>query len=147
MEGTESIRRAVHDAIDHNPNRIKGAAIALRMGVSTTTVYRWGEDGQVDIPLNRLIQLVLVTGDTRPVSALCETLGGAFVPVPCRERGEKLDIKALKEFSEFLHARSAALNDGKITAAELGRIKKEGSDVIRVIAQAMADAERGFRGE
>ncbi|MDD2772725.1 MAG: hypothetical protein PHP45_03405 [Elusimicrobiales bacterium] len=134
----DAIKRAIHDTI----TRYGVKRLALLLNMSATNIYRWGESEQVSIPLVHFVRVNEITGDYASAMALCEVLGGTFLPVPRRDKGDKLDIKLLKEFAEFLHVRATALADGKVTTAELVRIKKEGSETITVIAQAMADAER-----
>ena len=147
MRTTERIRRAISDAISDNPRNIKAAVIALQMGVSPGTVYKWGEETGVDIPLARFIQLGSITGDQRPISSLCELLEGAFLPVPPAKPGANLELKILKEFYEFAHALADAIEDGRITATEAARLRSLGTKAIRVIAQAIAEAERRVQEE
>lgn len=140
---SERVRQAIHEAIESNPAGLKGEAIAARMRVSVSLLYGWGEIGRTAIPLDRLIQFSLITGDFRPVNAICREVGGLFVPCP-QDDGNGADagaMRALKEFSDLMQESSSALLDGKISAAELARIRREGAEAQRELARFLASIE------
>ncbi|HAZ65589.1 MAG TPA: hypothetical protein DCY41_02400 [Opitutae bacterium] len=59
------------------------AAVAAKLGVSTSLLYKWresteGGSGQTN-PLERTVQLLEATGDKRILDWLCQKSGGTFV--------------------------------------------------------------------
>lgn len=144
----EAVRQAIHDAIANNPAGLKGEAIAARMAVSISVLYRWGELSGKPIPLDRLKQFVLVTGDMRPITALCREVGGLFIPCP-QDDGNGADagaMRALKEFSDLMQESSSALMDGKVSQGELIRIRREGAEAQRELARFLNSIEERAAG-
>ena len=139
----EPIREAVHDAVEDNPAKLKADRIAAILGVSRSEVYAWGEVDRKTIPLARLVQLVTLTRDYRPVSAVCRAVGGIFVALPAQSdfAAEYELVAAIKEFSDVMQEVSAALSDGTITAAEIARVRKQGAEAQRALAQLLAAME------
>lgn len=104
---TEQIRQAIHDAIHSNPAGLKGEVIAGMMGIDPSCLYRYGDLSGKPIPLERLLQFVLITQDLRPVMAICSAVGGAFTPLPNRRLPtEHAATKALKEFADVMRSSS-----------------------------------------
>lgn len=56
--------------------------VAAALGVSLSTVYKWSEEGESkrSNPLDRMTQLLEVTGDIGLLEYLCAQAGGQFVP-------------------------------------------------------------------
>lgn len=146
---TDRIRQAVHDAIKENPARLKGEAIAVRMGVATSTLYAWGEPDKATIPLERLVQLVLITGDIRPIVALSSVVGGYYIPRRSAvgvASGELASVRAVKEFSDVLQDYSMALLDGRVSVKENARIQKDGAEAMQAIAELLELARESAEG-
>lgn len=141
----DDVRRALQAALSSNPANLKGEAVARRMGIGTSSLYRWGESQA--IPLDRLVQFTLISRDLRPLQALCRLAGGTFVPVP--GDGSTLDqaaMAAIKEFGAFLEAQAKAILDGKVTDRELARIEREGEDAILAIVAIVEHTRQISRG-
>ena len=134
MESYEVLRKAVS-----GPG-VK--AVAAEMGVSTSLVYKWTQapsreplDGRSGArnPLDRVRELVRITGDAAIVSWLCAEAGGVFVANPPAPEPERVDSSViantqemLREFSDVLDEVSRALGDeAGIDAAEAARIRRE----------------------
>jgi hypothetical protein len=145
----EPIRAAIRDAISSNPLRLKGEAIALRMGVSTARLYGWGEHGQKDIPLWRLIQFVTITGALAPLAAVARMCSCVVMPIPgvAGNENESAAVAVLKEFSDLMQEHAADMADGKISSAELARIEREGNEAMRAVVRLIeaARAKAGVR--
>lgn len=132
------VQQALHDVLREHPMKVAGIAARMGDGVSASVLYGWA-NGSKAIPLSRLIQFVLITGDHRPIAALCEELGGAFLPLPSRgPLTDKAATRALKEFSDLMQEGSRAALDGRWTGAELARVEKEAAEAQRAIAQYVA---------
>lgn len=136
----DSVRAAVRTAISTNPAGLKGEAIARRMGVSGSSLYRWGETD--DMSLERLVQFALITGDLRPLSAVAQLCHAAVVPLPDASRGEseQTAVHVLKEFSDMMQEYAGAVTDDKMTPAELARIEKEAQEAQRAIVRLVETA-------
>ena len=139
----DSVREAVREVIDDNPAKLKADRIAAILGVSRSEVYAWGEVERKTIPLGRLVQLVSLTKDYRPVAAVCRAVGGIFVALPAQSdfAAEYELVAAIKEFSDVMQEVSAALADGTITGAEIARVRKQGAEAQRALAQLLAAME------
>jgi hypothetical protein len=123
--------------------------IAARMGVNLSTVYSWGETGEAgrEISLDRLHQLTLVTGDRRPLSALCAAAGGAFLPLPAGGGPiDKATMTSIADFGRLVHEVADDFVDGHIDAVELSRIRNATThvqaDVALLLAAVEAEATR-----
>jgi hypothetical protein len=136
MTWLEDLKLAIKAVFHKNPAGLKEAAIADRMNLPRTFLYRYGDLRQDDvIPLERLVQLVLISGDMRPMAALCRACGGEFVAVkPLAHGSEETALKAVQEFSELMAEYSSAILDGRITPRELATLEREGAEAQQAIA-------------
>lgn len=138
---TDPVREAIRQALKSNPAGLKACDIAKRMGVNQSSLYRWGEGVDQDIPLARLVQLVLISGDPRPVAALCRLVGGLFVvakwPAVSKEAATDALVKAIKEFADLTAEASKDIIDGQIDSVELERICREGGQAQVALAQLL----------
>lgn len=140
----ERIAESISEAIRSNPRHLKAEAIADRMLVNRATLYKWGTTEAV-IPLERLLQLIWITGDTRPIAAVCEAAGGVFIPNPSAIENSAEDVanaKTLREFSEFMTETARSTADGDVTSVEAARIRKEGHEAMRAIAELVRHFEK-----
>lgn len=141
-----SLASAVHAAISSNPMRLKGEAIAARMGVSTSALYSWGDPAsKKPIPLERLVQLVLITGDNRPISALTEACGGSFVHNSSDTSSDCHTelMQTVQIFAAILRDAGSALADNIITPQELHNLQRKGPAAMLAIARLIGAFERG----
>ena len=122
--------------------------LARRLDVNISTVYAWGEVDGKPLPWDRFEQIHHITNDSRPLSALCRELGGMFIPVPKDDGTDTSSsaIRALKEFADLMQESASALQDGKISAPELGRIRREGAEAQQALARYLASLERQAAG-
>jgi hypothetical protein len=125
----EKVRAAIGAVIEDAGAKM----IAQRMGVNVSTIYAWAESKPM--PWERFEQLHHITGDARPIAALCQSLGGVFLPQPERAGELELDmILAIKNFATLVEEVSTALLDKRIEPAELRRIQRAGAPTQRAIA-------------
>jgi len=87
-------------------------------------------------PLRLVVPLTLASGNDALIRHLAEACGGVFFRVPVVAAVQ--DVSALativREFGELLEEVSTATADGRVTADELARVRREANDVITAIA-------------
>ena len=126
MESYDVLKRAMH--------KTTPKAVAAELGVSLSLVYKWAEkqsDGGSGghNPLDRLIQILDLSGDTGLVEWLCRRQGGHFVKDP-EVSGRKINhvLAATQEiigqFSGLLNQISIAANDQSVTELEAEQIRE-----------------------
>ncbi|MEX1114857.1 MAG: helix-turn-helix domain-containing protein [Akkermansiaceae bacterium] len=138
MESHEVLRAALQ--------KTTPKAVAAELGVSLSLVYKWAEkptelgSGSKN-PLDRLLQIIELSGDTGIVEWLCRQQGGHFVRNPDSSR-HKIDhvIPATQQiighFSELLTEISTAAVDRSVC-------KEEAKDIRQVWDKLKSYAE-GF---
>lgn len=142
------LRKAIHEAITDNPQHLKAEAVAARMGVNVSTLYRWGEPDGAPIPMERLVQLCLITQDSRPVAVLARATENALIPTGRGAKPRRLEdcnVRAIKEFADFVGKSSEAFLDGRVTASEFAWIEREGRQAMLAIA-CVIEAARAKAG-
>jgi transposase len=104
-------------------------AIAAKLGVSTSLLYKWresteGGSGQTN-PLERTVQLLEATGDKRILEWLCQKSGGSFiVENPLSEPDLNRAANALvRKFSLLIAELSEATEDQVIDPEESRRLR------------------------
>lgn len=143
----EAVRLAVREIFDENPAGLSLKEIALRMDCSAALLYSWADlgEGGADIPLKRLVQLTLITGDGRALAALGLATHYFVLPMPALGTVGELEpesIRALHEFSEFMRENARAVIARVMAAGDLRRIEKEGYEAMLAIARVIAVARR-----
>lgn len=151
---SDEILKAAADKIG-----VKALAAALKL--SPALVYKWcqpctAEDpngsGALN-PLDRLAQIVELTGDVEVVNWLCKQAGGFFVPdVEVDGRDVRTDLivgaqQLVKEFSDMLEEVSRSIaNDSCIEKGEARRIRYHWETLKRVSEQFVVACEAGVFG-
>jgi len=143
-------------------DRIGVKALAAELRLSPALVYKWcqpfdpsdPDSSGTRNPLDRLAQVVELTGDIEVVNWLCRQADGFFTPNPKVEEGHcRRDLllgaqQLVKEFSDMLEEVSRSADDGAIVEAEAARIRKHWEVLKRVAESFVVCAESGlFRGE
>jgi hypothetical protein len=126
MESHEVLRKALQ--------KTTPKAVAAELGVSLSLVYKWAEK-PTDLgsgsknPLDRLLQIIDLSGDTGIVEWLCRQQGGHFVKDP-DVSGHQVDhvLPATQEiighFSDLLNEISDAAEDHSVTKQEAVAIRQ-----------------------
>ncbi len=125
MESHEVLRQAL--------KKTSPKAVAADLGVSLSLVYKWAErpteDNSGKNPLDRLLQIMDLSGDHGIVEWLCQRQGGCFVKDPDLS-GEKIDhvLPATQEiigqFSDLLQKISDAAEDHSVSEDEADEIRQ-----------------------
>jgi len=123
-----------HEVLKNAFDKTSPKAIASELGVSLSLVYKWAQE-QSDCgsgsrnPLDRIEEIVNLTGDVRLMEWLCERAGGYFVRNPesyCEKGFEVLPAtnEIVIQFSTLLSQISQAALDNSITNNEAEDIRQ-----------------------
>ncbi|HOA72744.1 MAG TPA: hypothetical protein PL151_11200 [Phycisphaerae bacterium] len=140
-------------------DKIGVKALAAELKLSPALVYKWcqpfdpedPDSSGTRNPLDRLAQIIELTGDVDLVNWVCHQAGGFFTPNPEVEQGRfRRDLLMgaqglVKEFSDMLEEVSRAMaDDGAITPTEAARIRKHWEVLKRVAEHFVVCAEAGL---
>ncbi|MES2657859.1 MAG: phage regulatory CII family protein [Verrucomicrobiota bacterium] len=126
MESHEVLKRALR--------KTTPKAVASELGVSLSLVYKWAEkpsdfgSGSKN-PLDRLLQIIELSGDNGIVDWLCRQQGGHFVKDPDVSGHEHAHIlpatqEIIGQFSDLLNEISDAADDHSVTHDEAVAIRQ-----------------------
>jgi hypothetical protein len=132
---------------------------ATELGLSAPLLYKWCEpnkgtdDSGAMNPLDRVAQIVRLTGDRSPIDWLCAQAGGVFVADTSMTQKSSLPNmiqqthKILKEFSDLIDVISKGMNnDGRIDPSESTRIRKEWQEMKTIVESFVLACEKGVYG-
>ncbi|NIP95540.1 MAG: helix-turn-helix domain-containing protein [Akkermansiaceae bacterium] len=122
-----------HEVLKNSFESTSPKAIAAELGVSLSLVYKWAQEQSETgsgsrNPLDRLLEIIRLTGDLRVVEWLCQKCDGYFVRNPdsnCQEGFEVLPATSeiVDQFSKLLHRISESALDHSITPDEAETIR------------------------
>lgn len=150
MESHEVLRRAA--------DRVGVKALAAELRLSPALIYKWCEESEANDPdasgtrnpLDRLREIVRVTGHIPVVSWLCHEAGGFFVHNPeavCERINTDLLLSTqhlVRAFSELLNEVSQAVaDDGHIEHDEADRIREQWEQLKTTAETFVVSCERG----
>lgn len=126
MESHEVLKRALR--------KTTPKAVASELGVSLSLVYKWAEkpsdfgSGSKN-PLDRLLQIIELSGDNGIVDWLCRQQGGHFVKDPDVSGHQNEHIlpatqEIIGQFSDLLNEISDAADDYSVTCEEAVAIRQ-----------------------
>lgn len=145
MESYEVLKKALR--------KTTPKAVAAELGVSLSLVYKWAEkpadqEAGGKNPLDRLLQIIELSGDNDIVEWLCRKQGGYFVKDP-DVSGAQVDHvvpatqEIIRHFSDLLNQISDAAVDHSVTKSEANDIR-ETWDKLKSHAEAFVRAcEKG----
>jgi hypothetical protein len=131
---------------------------AAELGLSAPLLYKWCEsnkgtdDSGAVNPLDRVAQIVRLTGDRSPIDWLCAQASGVFVPDVSGSKSSLPNMiqhthKILKEFSDLIDVISKGMtDDGKIDPEESKRIRKEWQEMKTIVETFVLSCEKGVYG-
>jgi hypothetical protein len=131
---------------------------ATELGLSAPLLYKWCEsnkgtdDSGAVNPLDRVAQIVRLTGDRSPIDWLCAQAGGVFVADTSGSKSSLPNMiqqthKILKEFSDLIDVISVGMtDDGKIDRQESNRIRDEWQQMKTIVESFVTACEKGVYG-
>lgn len=138
--------------------RVGVKALAAELRLSPALVYKWCEASEVEDPdgsgtrnpLDRIRDIVRVTGEVSVVTWLCHEAGGFFVYNP-EANSRDIDADLLQSTQHVVSAFSRLLDevgrsvadDGAICAAEADRIRANWEKLKTVAETFVVACERG----
>lgn len=127
-----------HEVLKSAADGVGVKALAAELRLSPALVYKWCQEWDPDDPdasgarnpLDRVADIVRVTGDRRVVNWLCHEAGGFFVSNPTRRPPDvstellSNTQRLVKEFSQLLLTVTKSIeDDGEIEPSEADRIR------------------------
>lgn len=123
-----------HDVLKRALRKTTPKAVAAELGVSLSLVYKWAEkptdfgSGSKN-PLDRLLQIIELSGDNGIVEWLCRQRGGSFVMDPDVSGHQNDHIlpstqEIIGQFSDLLTEISNAADDHSVSAEEAIAIRQ-----------------------
>jgi hypothetical protein len=123
-----------HEVLKQALRKTTPKAVAAELGVSLSLVYKWAEKPAAFTPgsknpLDRLLQIIELSGDTGIIEWICLRQGGHFVKDPDvngHRAGQILPAiqEIIGQFSELLNEISTAADDQVVTKMEAGEIRQ-----------------------
>jgi regulatory protein CII len=148
-----------HEVLREAAEKIGVKALAAHLRLSPALVYKWCEEAEADDPdasgtlnpLDRLRDIVKVTGHIGVVGWLCQQAGGFYVRNP-ESKSADIDGDLLQStqqlvlaFSELLNEVSESVaNDGAIEAGEARKIRKEWEQLKTTAETFVVACEHGI---
>jgi transcriptional regulator with XRE-family HTH domain len=140
-----------HELLKEILQKTSAKQIAAEMGLSLSLIYKWAEPAAegsgAASPLDRVEQLLKVSGDRRLAQWVSERAGGFFIANPrTRPLGVQL-IPAtntiVQEFADMLAVIAAAATDNTITPAEAKDIRGRWEELKSVTEEFVRCCEAG----
>jgi hypothetical protein len=142
-----------HELLKELLQKTSAKQLAADMSLSLSLIYKWAEppaanagSGAVN-PLDRIEQLIRITGDRRIAQWVCQQAGGFFIENPARARQAVSLIPAtneiVQEFADMLGVIATAATDQRITPEEAKKIRARWEGLKTVTEGFVHAAEAG----
>jgi hypothetical protein len=146
-----------HELLKEVLKKTSAKQIAADMSLSLSLIYKWAEAPEeasgpgANNPLDRIEQLLRITGDRRIAQWVCERAGGFFISNPSVAPQNQTLIPAtnsiIQEFADMLQVIATAAADQTITGAEAKSIRARWEELKTVTEGFVQAAEQGRFGE
>jgi len=145
-----------HEVMKDVLKKTSAKQIASDMGLSLSLIYKWAEPPEDESgsgtgsPLDRVGQLIRITGDARVAQWVCEQAGGFYIRNPKNlPLGQPLipmtnDI--VHEFADMLATIATSSSDSVITTEEAETIRARWEELKSVTEGFVKAAESGNFG-
>jgi len=146
-----------HELLKEVLKKTSAKQIAAEMALSLSLIYKWTEVTEEESghgannPLDRIDQLLRITGDKRIAQWVCERAGGFFITNP------EVVVKTpalmpatnsiIQEFADMLQVIAAAAADQAISPDEAKSIRARWEELKSVTEGFVRAAEQGKFGE
>ncbi len=146
-----------HEVLREVLKKTSAKQISADMGLSLSLIYKWAEPPSdatgsgAHNPLDRVDQLLKVTGDTRIAQWVCERAGGFFITNPETTQAHPHALiptthAIVQEFADMLAVIATAAADNHITLDEAKQIRRRWEDLKSVAEGFIRAAEEGNFG-
>lgn len=148
-----------HEVLKRAADKVGVKALAAELRLSQALVYKWCQEwdpddpdaGGVRNPLDRLADIVRITGDRSVLNWLCHEAGGFFVNNPA-DPPDDVNTELLlntqrvvQEFSRLLSTVTRSIeDDGKIEPSEADRIRDAWEVLKGTVETFTVACERGL---
>lgn len=148
-----------HEVLRNAAEKVGVKALAAELRLSPALVYKWCQEWDPDDPdaggarnpLDRLADIIHLTGDRGIARWLCHEAGGFYVTnpgVPAASINAELLVntqRLVKDFSELLMTVTKSIeDDGRIAPAEADRIRDSWELFKTTVEAFTAACERGL---
>jgi hypothetical protein len=143
-----------HELLKEVLQKISAKQVSSELGLSLSLIYKWAEpaaegSGAAN-PLDRLEQLLKLSGDRRLAQWVCERAGGFFIANPKTNPQAVHLIPAtnmiVEEFADMLAVIARAATDNTITKKEANDIRGRWEDLKSVTEGFVRCCEAGNFG-
>lgn len=142
-----------HELLKEVLKKVSAKQIAADMGLSLSLIYKWAEPpadetgSGANNPLDRIEQLLKITGDARIAQWVCERAGGFFITNP-KQRPHDYSLipstnNIVQEFADMLGVIAVAAADNQITKEEAKAIRRRWEDLKSVTEGFVHHCEEG----
>ena len=142
-----------HEVMREVLKKTSAKQIAADMGLSLSLIYKWAEPTEDDSgsgassPLDRVGQLIKITGDKRIAQWVCEQADGFFIRNPNNLPPTDTLIPAtndiVQEFADMLATIAQASGDNAISKDEAKTIRRRWEELKSVTEGFVTAAETG----
>jgi hypothetical protein len=143
-----------HELLKEILQKISAKQVSAEMGLSLSLIYKWAEPAEEGSgssnPLDRIDQLLKLTGDRRLAQWVAERAGGFFIRNPKDNPQAAQLIPAtntiVQEFADMLAVIAAAATDNTITKQEANDIRGRWEELKSVTEGFVRCCEAGNFG-
>ncbi|MFT3869574.1 MAG: hypothetical protein QM715_14055 [Nibricoccus sp.] len=146
-----------HELLKEVFKKTSAKQIAADMALSLSLIYKWTEVPEdesghgANNPLDRIDQLLRITGDKRIAQWVCERAGGFFITNPEAVPHTHALIPAtnsiVQEFADMLQVIASAAADQEVSAVEAKTIRARWEELKSVTEGFVHAAEQGKFGD
>ena len=142
-----------HELLKEVLKKTSAKQIAGDMGLSLSLIYKWAEPpadetgSGANNPLDRIEQLLKITGDARIAQWVCERADGFYITNP-KIKGNDINLipstnHIVQEFADMLGAIAVAAADNQITKDEAKAIRRRWEELKSATEGFVRKCEEG----
>ena len=145
-----------HEVMKDVLKKTSAKQIAAEMGLSLSLIYKWAEPPEDESgsgagsPLDRVGQLIRITGDARVAQWVCEQAGGFYIRnpqnLPANQALIPITNDIVQEFADMLATIAMSSADSVITKDEARNIRRRWEELKSVTEGFVKAAESGNFG-